>query len=127
MKFLGQWELGISQGTLIACRRARERKESRVERGENRTLTYVPGEGQEEGPVVLYRMNVWLAPGNEFEGCVFYQDGRFSAVAFVNGVQVAGRDDLWHFQAAHSRLKREYDIVFKELRLWSRRQEFQIR
>jgi len=112
---------------MIAMKRARERRAFRVERGKDRTLTYVPGEGQEGGPVLVYRLSAWLAPGNEFEGCVFFQDGRFCAVAFVNSVQVARREDLWHFQAAHSRVKREYDIAFRELRLWTRRQEFEIR
>lgn len=46
MRYLGRHELGVSQGHMIAMRRAGQKRSCRAERGFDRPLTYVPGEGQ---------------------------------------------------------------------------------
>lgn len=119
MVHLSQWELGIPQGTLIARRRARERRAREMMREGGEKMRYEGESVGVDGPREIYNMKVGTVNGHNFEGYVFYQGGYFCVVCCLDGQEVARREDLWSLEVASIRLRIELERVLKQIEEWA--------
>ncbi len=72
----------------------------------------------QERPMRVYQIKVYLAPEFEFEGVVTFFKGLWGAVVMVDGREVVRREDIHSFQRAKARVDREYHEVYHKFLGW---------